>query len=437
MLTVPCVCVCVYVSRREGVTLALASAPESLDVKVWDKADGSGGDELIGNHTKDLRSERDDKKRRLGESDSWSQSAQWLDLKDAKGKPAGRVQVSLEWRSTKPAGADDDRDRLRRGSADRRDEDEDEEEDGRGARGADREESQKDYESMRPFQLKDECAKRGLSRDGGREELIQRLQDDDADGDGADAGGRGERERERAGEPPAEDWEEDERGGVEYVPTEGAVSGSITLEAELPAAAKRAAFSQSIVKDLAEKMGVDPSRIRITSLDMVEVEVGKRGTGRRARGELAPGGVWEDADADSPADDEDRKSQDPQQSHDSGGRKYPRDDLTDQSVAQLRRMCEDEDSIEQRDIDDADEARDRKQAFTDLLLAVQEAGGQDVKKTSERGGSRDSKEPSKSSSRGGRDDKKEPEPEAEPEPEKQSGRSSKSEPSPKKKKKKK
>jgi hypothetical protein len=32
---------------------------------------------------------------------------------------------------------------------------------------------------MRPFQLKDECAKRGLSRDGGRDELIQRLQDAD------------------------------------------------------------------------------------------------------------------------------------------------------------------------------------------------------------------------------------------------------------------
>ena len=57
---------------------------------------------------------------------------------------------------------------------------EEDEHDSSRARKAHRDDqSQPDYESMRPFQLKDECAKRGLSRDGGRDELVQRLRDDD------------------------------------------------------------------------------------------------------------------------------------------------------------------------------------------------------------------------------------------------------------------
>jgi hypothetical protein len=56
----------------------------------------------------------------------------------------------------------------------------DDEHDGSRARKSRRDDkSQPDYDSMRPFQLKDECAKRGLSRDGGRDELVQRLRDDD------------------------------------------------------------------------------------------------------------------------------------------------------------------------------------------------------------------------------------------------------------------
>ncbi len=50
--------------------------------------------------------------------------------------------------------------------------------------------------------------------------------------------------------------------------------------------------------------------------------------------------------------------------------KYSGRDLGEKSVAQLRRKCEDEETIQQGDIDDADEARDRKQAFTDLPLSV-------------------------------------------------------------------
>ena len=46
-----------------------------------------------------------------------TQSAQWLDLKDERGRPAGRVQVSLEWRSRKEHGSDNDRNRSRRDAA--------------------------------------------------------------------------------------------------------------------------------------------------------------------------------------------------------------------------------------------------------------------------------------------------------------------------------
>ena len=58
---------------------------------------------------------------------------------------------------------------------------------------------------------------------------------------------------------------------------------------------------------------------------------------------------------------------------DAGQSKYSESELRDKSVGQLRRMCEEETAIEQRDIDSADEARDRKQAFSDLLLGVREA----------------------------------------------------------------
>jgi hypothetical protein len=50
-----------------------------------------------------------------------------------------------------------------------------------------------------------------------------------------------------------------------------------------------------VIKDLAQKMGVDPSRIQITSLDMVEEEVEAHRDGvprRKASGGLGPGGVW-------------------------------------------------------------------------------------------------------------------------------------------------
>lgn len=86
--------------------MAFSSPPTSLVVKLWD-ASTSGRDELVGSHTKDLRSERDDKRNRLdGSSSSWTQSAHWLDLTDAKGKRTGRLQLALDWH-TSAAGASD------------------------------------------------------------------------------------------------------------------------------------------------------------------------------------------------------------------------------------------------------------------------------------------------------------------------------------------
>ena len=160
----------------------------------------------------------------------------------------------------------------------------------------------KDYEGMRPFQLKDECGKKGLSKEGNKEELMQRLKDHDA--------GTGDQRNERQGDPDSpptaaeERLRADHRGGAdkpEYAPSEGSVSGSITLEAELPTAAKQASFKQAIIRDLAGKMGVDESRIRITSLDMVEVEVGIQPSRRKS-------GIDEDdhqGDADAPSSQRD------------------------------------------------------------------------------------------------------------------------------------
>ena len=85
--------------------MAFSSPPTSLEVKLWD-ARNSGRDELVGSHTKDLRSERDDKRNRLDGSSSWTQSAHWLDLTDAKGKRTGRLQLALDWH-TNAAGASD------------------------------------------------------------------------------------------------------------------------------------------------------------------------------------------------------------------------------------------------------------------------------------------------------------------------------------------
>ena len=61
-----------------------------------------------------------------------------------------------------------------------------------------------------------------------------------------------------------------------------------------------------------------------------------------------------------------------------GQLKYRDSDLRDKSVEQLRRMCEDEASIEEDDIDDADEAEDSKQAFSELLLGVREVGDRSI-----------------------------------------------------------
>eukprot|EP01043_Picozoa_sp_COSAG02_P045772 COSAG02_NODE_4220_length_5616_cov_13.985862_4_plen_237_part_00 len=111
---------------------------------------------------------------------------------------------------------------------------------------------------------------------------------------------------------------------------------------------------------------MDPSRIRITSLDMVEVEVGTK-AGRRREG-VGPAGVGDSAARTSGTKTE-------TQAHNATTmQKHTERDLRDKSVGQLRRMCEEETAIEQRDIDDADEARDRKQAFSDLLLGVRDAG---------------------------------------------------------------
>lgn len=74
-----------------------------MEVTLWDK--NSGPDDLIGSHKKDLRSELDDSGNKLDESSSWAQRAHWLDLADAKGKQAGRIQVALEWHGTSLPGA--------------------------------------------------------------------------------------------------------------------------------------------------------------------------------------------------------------------------------------------------------------------------------------------------------------------------------------------
>ena len=90
----------------ENVVLALSLPPTSLEAKLW--VANSGRDELVGSHTKDLRSERDDKRHRLDESSTWTQSAHWLDLTDAKGKQAGRVQLALDWHASSAAGFRDE-----------------------------------------------------------------------------------------------------------------------------------------------------------------------------------------------------------------------------------------------------------------------------------------------------------------------------------------
>ena len=88
------------------MVLAPSAPPTSVEVKLWDAK--SGREDLVGSHTKDLRYEQDDKRNRLDASSTWTQSAHWLDLTDAKGKQAGRVQLALDWRASSAGGFGDE-----------------------------------------------------------------------------------------------------------------------------------------------------------------------------------------------------------------------------------------------------------------------------------------------------------------------------------------
>lgn len=89
--------------------------------------------------------------------------------------------------------------------------------------------------------------------------------------------------------------------------------------------------------------------------------------------ELAmPGDGMEVDDGGADTEERDAKTISDQSHSEPTTQKYGEADLRDKSIGQLRRMCEEEPAIELRDIDEADKARDRKQAFSDVLLGVRE-----------------------------------------------------------------
>ena len=228
---------------------------------------------------------------------------------DEQGSRSRRDSLGSDGSGSRRGSRDDSRDSgPRRGSRDSRGSKEDERE---------RLRELHDFDSMRPFQLKDECRKRDLDPEGLRDELVERLLDYEA---GKGGGGQPELELPSSSEmkemrvseltqlakdagisqgriddaadsdtpKPAiiellmqEQRDRGAQGGggsgdegdyseeARQSASDGTVSGSITLETELPkSAVKRREFEESIIRDLAAKMGVDPSRIRITGAPM-------------------------------------------------------------------------------------------------------------------------------------------------------------------------
>lgn len=127
------------------------------------------------------------------------------------------------------------------------------------------------YESMTPQQLKEECRRAGLSPDGLKEELVRRLREaaqaeslaeDQAGAD--EPTGAQNNESDAHGRSAAEEGDPPE---VEAAP-EGTVAGQMELDMTLPESeVARGALKADFIRDLAERLGVDPSRIKVTAVE--------------------------------------------------------------------------------------------------------------------------------------------------------------------------
>eukprot|EP01043_Picozoa_sp_COSAG02_P021589 COSAG02_NODE_1100_length_14582_cov_130.690672_9_plen_231_part_00 len=135
------------------------------------------------------------------------------------------------------------------------------------------------YESMTPQQLKEECRRAGLSPDGLKEELVRRLREatqaaasaeEKADVDKpmeTQSGGQNDEGKTARGEMTAEEGDppETEEGAERPVPAEIHLDATVP-ESEVALGALKADF----IRDLAERLGVDPSRIKITAVEEAE-----------------------------------------------------------------------------------------------------------------------------------------------------------------------
>jgi hypothetical protein len=291
--------------KGEKLLFTQSAAPSSLVVEVVEEAKGKGkgkGEEAtVGSAEIALAN-----KGKGSPGAAWDED-QWYDLqssaaakqasgkgkqkKDSQDKAVGQVHLILHWSgATAQEGG---------GSA--------QEKEGGGGSGAKSSASgsgsgangnaSADYESMTPQQLKDECRRAGLSPDGLKEELVRRLQAaaqaatlDSAGGEpGAGQGrqdaGAEEEEEEHRGDDDAEEGDPPAGTGVgvgagdgagaaasSAAPSvDGAIKAEMSLDMTLPESeVGRNALEADFIREMAAKMGIDPSRIKITAIEQEE-----------------------------------------------------------------------------------------------------------------------------------------------------------------------
>ena len=184
----------------------------------------------------------------------------------ARGSRAEASASAADGKDTRQEAPDADSTTTQRGSR------------GKGSR-VEEDHASDDYESMTPQRRKEECRRAGLSPDGLKEELVRRLreaQQTAALGDEADADkGSGDQDDTQDHEAVTRDGTAAEEGDppVAASATEGSIAAQMELDTAIPESeVARGALKADFIRDLAERLGVDPSRINVTAIEEAEAE---------------------------------------------------------------------------------------------------------------------------------------------------------------------
>ena len=252
----------------EGLLFTQSQTPTALTVELF--AEGKKP-ELIGSVEVPVKDKGQPDA--VWDDDAWHELAPAVKGKKDKGSgkaaAVGQIHLLLHWERPGNAQNDDD---GGGGPAEKVSE---------GAGGGDDksvpklEDGSPDFEAMTPQQLKDECKRAGLSPDGLKEELVRRLHTAalvaEAEGGGDDADDLADLEALEdleEGDPPQPSSSGGGRSNEkEGETTEGAIKAQMTLATTVPeSVVARNALEADFIAEMAAKMGIDPSRIKVTAI---------------------------------------------------------------------------------------------------------------------------------------------------------------------------